>query len=108
MTVGESSTEINAITPFWVGQYSTPTVGQFSVPIYRRRHVITGAVVVPLVVDFTYDYGRTETLTHVYMRLPVSCSQYHVATMKATTHIIRTQRTMILITTINTIPLMKH
>ena len=34
MTVGESSTEINAITPFWVGQYSTPIVGQFSVPIY--------------------------------------------------------------------------
>ena len=37
MTVGESNTEINAITPFWVGQYSTPIVGQFSMPIYIRR-----------------------------------------------------------------------
>ena len=35
MTVGESNTEINAITPFWVGQYSTPIVGQFSMPIYK-------------------------------------------------------------------------
>ena len=31
---GESNTEINPITPFWVGQYSTPIVGQFSMPIY--------------------------------------------------------------------------
>jgi hypothetical protein len=41
MTVGESNTEINAITPFWVGQYSTPIVGQFSMPIYTLGHFAT-------------------------------------------------------------------
>ena len=40
MTVGESNTEINAITPFWVGQYSTPIVGQFSMPIYTLPHLV--------------------------------------------------------------------
>ncbi len=40
MTAGESSTEIDAITPFWVGQYSTPTVGQFSMPIYTKETLL--------------------------------------------------------------------
>ena len=39
MTAGESSTEINAKNPFWVGQYSTPIVGQFSMPIYTRLYI---------------------------------------------------------------------
>jgi hypothetical protein len=41
MTVGESSTEINEKNPFWVGQYSTPRVGQFLMPIYTHKTVMS-------------------------------------------------------------------
>ena len=59
MTVGESNTEINAITPFWVGQYSTPIVGQFSMPIYSQTHNDVFIDCVATMAQYIYDqFGR--------------------------------------------------